>query len=365
MKRRNPLKAIVSRTRSHWDRDASRPAVRMAFSSVLKCGTPELGAEVFASENYELVLCHRCKSRACVSCGYRASVQWRRERYVALPEVPYKGITFTMPKELWPLFQNNPHLLKALPALAAAIIEAQAKARHNLRVGVISVLHTFNGKLEFNSHVHTLVTGGGLRGSIWVDRVYYNRDNLTDAWRRGVIRLLRSALQTAQLHSCVSCDELDALLASKEECWWSVKIQSFQSKLHFLRYAGRYARRPPISQRRIIAVGTRSVTFWYKDKKLGRRVHIECSLEEFIDRWAQHIPERYQHSARNFGLFSPRSLRKNAAAIFAILRQLQRSRPKPLKWADSIKRDFGYDPSVDPSGKKMRWARRLAPRLSG
>jgi Putative transposase len=37
------------------------------------------------------------------------------------------------------------------------------------RVGVIAILHTFNGRLEFNSHVHTMVTGGGLSESsdIW------------------------------------------------------------------------------------------------------------------------------------------------------------------------------------------------------
>jgi hypothetical protein len=32
---------------------------------------------------------------------------------------------------------------------------------------------------------------------------------------------------------------------------WSIKIQPFKSKEHFLEYAGRYVRRPPIAQRRI------------------------------------------------------------------------------------------------------------------
>ena len=43
----------------------------------------------------------------------------------------------------------------------------------DLRVGVNAILHNFNGKLEFNSHVHTMVTGGELYRSscIWVSRV--------------------------------------------------------------------------------------------------------------------------------------------------------------------------------------------------
>jgi hypothetical protein len=84
-------------------------------------------------------------------------------------------------------------------------------------------------------------------------------------------------------------------------------------------------------------------------------------LEEFLDRWAQHIPEGYQHAVRNFGLFAPRSLAQTSAAIFAILRQERRPPPKPRPWAQSILRDFGHDPLLDHSGKRMRWVRRIAP----
>jgi len=70
-----------------------------------------------------------------------------------------------MPRELWPLFHDNPLLAKALPAFAAKLIEARVRAKYGVRAGVIAILHTFNGPLEFNSHVHTMVTGGGLYGS--------------------------------------------------------------------------------------------------------------------------------------------------------------------------------------------------------
>jgi len=94
------------------------------------------------------------------------------------------------------------------------------------------------------------------------------------------------------------------------------------------------------------------------------RQFINDSLEEFIDLWAQHIPERYQHAVRSFGLFAPRALRQTSAAIFAILGQERRPRPKPRPWADSIKRDFGRDPLLDHGGKRMKRVRRLAPKTS-
>ncbi len=119
-----------------------------------------------------------------------------------------------MPKELWPLFRDNTPLAKALPVLAAKLIEARVGAKYGLRVGVIAVPHTFNGKLEFNSHVHTMVTGGGLYGSSdsWVSRVYYERDPLMEAWRRAVIALLRAALQAGQLRATTTVEQMEELL---------------------------------------------------------------------------------------------------------------------------------------------------------
>jgi hypothetical protein len=260
-----------------------------------------------------------------------------------------------MPDLLWPFFRDNPSLTRALPALAAEVIRAQVGLKHGLRVGVIAILHTFNGRLEFNSHVHTMVTGGGFRASLgtWAPRVYYDQDQLMKAWRKAVIALLRAALRAGQFRTELTADQMGDLLTHLERCWWSIKIQSFRDKWHFLQYAGRYVRRPPIAQRRITWIAERTVRFWYKDKRLRRRVYVKCSLKEFIERWAQHIPECSQHDVQSFGLFAPRALSQTSAAIFAILRQERKPRPKPRRWEDSVKRDFGRDPllSTTPARK--------------
>jgi hypothetical protein len=271
-----------------------------------------------------------------------------------------------MPDVLWPLFRDNPHLTTALSALAARIIQIRASTRSGLRVGVIAILHTFNGKLEFNSHVHTMVTAGGLHGlsDHWILNVYYRSDGLLESWRKAVIRLLRAALRVGQLVSALKADELETVLTEQEKRWWSVKVQNFKSKEHFLRYAGRYLRRPPIAQRRITNVGERTVSFWYKDKKLHRKVDVQCSPEEFIERWSQHVPERYGHAVRNFGLFAPRAVRQTFDAVFAVLGQERSLRPKPRSCAESIKRDFGWDPLLDSKGIRMVWVRRIAPQSS-
>jgi hypothetical protein len=269
-----------------------------------------------------------------------------------------------MPDVLWPFFRDNRALLKALPALAAVVIQARVGGKHALRLGIIAIPHTFNGKLEFNAHVHTMVTAGGLHGNFWHARVYYDRDRLTRAWRRAIIRLLREALRLSQLRTDLNVNQVEELLNFQESRWWSVKIQSFASQQHFLEYAGRYVRRPPIAQYRITKISQRTVTFWYNDKVLHRRAYVQCSLGEFCDRWAQHVPERYQHAVRNFGLFGPRSIAQTNAAVFVILGQKQQPRPKPHRWAYLIQNSFGYDPLLLPSGNKMKWVRRIPPKFT-
>jgi Putative transposase/Transposase zinc-binding domain len=364
MRYRQPLKRILTETRSFWDQDGTRDSVRRVFSSALKCRTALLGAEVYQSDGQEFIHYHTCKSRACTSCGNRASIQWRRERWAALPTQSYHGITFSMPDVLWPLFRDNPTLARALPALAAGLIQAKAATRHGMRVGVIAILHTFNGRLGFNSHVHTMSTAGGLHDSyeVWARDTLYDKDALMRSWRRAIIAILRAAAQAGQLVTRIPSRELEQFLGQQENRWWSINIQSFEDKQHFLKYAGRYTRRPPIAERRIIQITERTVTFWYKDKRLRREVEVQCSKEEFVERWAQHILDHYKHSVRSFGLFAPRAISGTANAIFAVFGQKRRPRPKPLSWAWLTNHSFGRDPLLVRNGNRMKWARRIPPK---
>jgi hypothetical protein len=272
-----------------------------------------------------------------------------------------------MPNTLWPLFAGNPRLCRKLSEIAARVIVSYARVRYGVEVGVMPVLHTFNGKLEFNSHVHTLVTGGGLQmsGSGWKLRIFFEQSDLMRSWQRLVIALLRAGLDSGRLKSEMLREEVEGLLELEAKRGWIGHVQTFQNREHFLRYAGRYARRPPIAQRRIIAIADGSVWFWYKDKRLHRRRRVRCTIEEFIDRWSQHIPRRRRHAVRHFGLFAPRSWGQSATAIFAILGTKQRPRPNRKPWAASIEEQFGGNPLLDRDGHPMKFVRHLAPAAIG
>ena len=276
MRYKQPVKQILIATRSCWDHSETRLAVRQNFDKVTKCGTLALGAEVFASENEEKKVPHTCKARPCPRCGHRATIQWQREQWCSLPDIPYAGIVLTMPDVLWPIFRQNRHLLHHLPKLGATVIQQWAKLKYGVRLLIMVIPHTFGARLNFNSHLHILVSAGGLQESegCWVTSLVFDEEKLMHMWRFAVITFLREALLAKALTSNLSNAELRNMLRTQYERWWSIDIDHFASKEHFLRYAGRYVRRPPIAQYRFVKITDREVRFWTKDKIQKRRVNI-------------------------------------------------------------------------------------------
>src|ERR1035438_3278335 len=90
MGNRNLMKKLLS-SQDLWDRPETRMAVRKNFAKVGDCGTPALGCEVYSSGTEEKRCYHRCKSRFCASCGYRATLLWLEYQEAVLPDIPYTG----------------------------------------------------------------------------------------------------------------------------------------------------------------------------------------------------------------------------------------------------------------------------------
>src|SRR5271157_2744329 len=106
---------------------------------------------------------------------------------------------------------------------------------------------------------------------------------------------LREALKAKVLRSELGAEELKRVLTTQYERWWNIKLTGLMSKQHFLGYAGRYIRHPPIAQHRFVKVTDREVQFWRKNLKQKRRVLTRYSLEEFVATLSEHVPDRYRH----------------------------------------------------------------------
>ena len=118
----NPIKQIVLDTRPFWDHSGTPAHIRENFLKIIDCGTIALGAEIYASETESKLVFHTCKSRFCTSCGQRATEEWHRDLETTLPDIPYIGITLTIPMEFRAILQQNRPVLQGVPAMGALII---------------------------------------------------------------------------------------------------------------------------------------------------------------------------------------------------------------------------------------------------
>lgn len=125
----HPIKQLLSDTQEYWDHKGTPAHVREAFWRIIHCGTIALGAEVYASKIQCKLVFHTCKSRFCTSCGQRATEAWQSDLEAVLPDIPYVGITLTMPMEFRTILQQNRHVLHGIPTIGAGAIQQWAKAR--------------------------------------------------------------------------------------------------------------------------------------------------------------------------------------------------------------------------------------------
>jgi Putative transposase len=209
-----------------------------------------------------------------------------------------------------------------------------------------------------------MVTWGGINSrGIYRNTIFYDQEWLMRQWRCAVIRLLRTAAENGLLVGGRSTSDVLSLLAQQEGRRWIIRIQQLGSKEHFLRYAGRYVRRPPIAGYRITRISNNEIAFWYRDKRSHRQLIERCSPLEFLTRLMSHVRSKHQHAALSFGIFSPRTFNTDLASAFRSLKQKPRPRPRPnrIPWRYSIMRSFGQDPLTDQYGEKMSWTGRLSP----
>jgi hypothetical protein len=357
MRTAHPLRRILELTRDQWDRPSERDAVRDNFRKVSVCRTPALGGEVYASAGEEKVFYHTCKSKCCPSCGNRGTLLWQREQWFTLPDIPFVGVVLTLPDVFWPMFKAHRHLQHDLPALGAAALQQWAWGRYRVRLGGMVIQHTFGGRLNHNPHLHIMVSAGGLRiaEAGWQKSIKFDREEIMSLWRFAVTSYLWKGHRDGLLRKSSLPAEFNDLIVEQAQRRWNVHITAQMSKKHFLGYAGRYIRRLPISQKRILEVTAQEVVYESKDTRRKTLLKTRSTPAEFVAILSQHVLDRYDHSMRYFGLLAPRTKRLTSAAVFALLGQRPRPRPPRQRWADSIKKHFGVDPLIDVFGHRMQW----------
>ncbi len=123
-----------------------------------------------------------------------------------------------------------------------------------------------------------MVSAGGLKPADagWINRLEFNRKQIMNLWRFAVTSYLWKANRERLLGKSFQPEGLDEFIHQEvQRDYWHVYITRQMAKKHFLGYAGRYIRRLPIAQNRILKVTEDEVIYLAKlrtlDKELMKR----------------------------------------------------------------------------------------------
>ena len=137
-----------------------RPVVIVNVNKILACNTLYMGFHSFKCPNCDYIrnVAHTCKSRFCNSCGKVATDIWITNALNKFINVKYRHITFTIPQQLRDIILlNRKVLINQLFRISADSILIYSKNR-NFTPAIMSVVHTFGKKINFNPHIHMLVS---------------------------------------------------------------------------------------------------------------------------------------------------------------------------------------------------------------
>lgn len=132
--------------------------------AIRQCRTQALGGhiDVCTSCGTLQISYNSCRNRHCPKCQGHKKQEWINKRVEELLPVPYFHVVFTLPDLLNPLALHQP--AKVYDILFRTAWDTLQTFGNNkgLRMGMISILHTWGQNLSLHPHLHCIVPGGGI-----------------------------------------------------------------------------------------------------------------------------------------------------------------------------------------------------------
>ena len=311
------------------------------MSAIERCRTAALGGHVARCENdtcgHTHIAYNSCRNRHCPKCQGAAAKDWLADREAELLPVPYYHLVFTLPAAIADIAYQNKAVIYDLlfKASSETMLTIAADPKHlGARIGITSVLHSWGSAMIHHPHVYMIVPGGGLSmdDSRWISckpNFLLPVRVLSKLFRRLMLEKLLAAHAAGSLRflgshaHLVDVKAFAALLAPlSKKRWFVYAKRPFAGPKAVLAYLSRYTHRVAISNRRLIAVDQRSVTFKVKDYRIegpGRYTTMTLDVREFIRRFLIHVLPKGFHRIRHYGLFASANRAETIARAHELL----------------------------------------------
>ena len=350
------------------------PEQRKVIRDVTNCRTEILGGHLETCGNgcgYERVSFHSCRNRHCPKCQSLQKVRWLLERSQKLLPTSYFHVVVTLPHEINPLIlQNRERLYNLLfEAASEALIElAKGWNRLGAEPGFTAILHTWSQELRFHSHLHMVVTAGGLslKGDRWIpakNSFLVPVRALSKLVRGKFLDGLKKAFEQGLL--CFSgkiANWTDPVVFKRwvrklRRTKWVVYAKApFGGPRHVFSYLGHYTHRVAISNQRLLAFDGQTVTFRARDNENpGTHRLVRLPAQEFIRRFLLHVLPHGFVRIRHFGLMASRNVQTKLKNAYRLLQASLPSHPTPstdmhlMSWQQLLFKLTGIDLTVCPN----------------
>jgi hypothetical protein len=299
---------------------------RTAVWNIMTCRTSAQGYHIDECPNgdYRIILSNSCKHRSCPLCGAIDTELWLERQRAKEIRCPHHQVVFTAPEELRPIWRWNRRLFTNLFFQAAwhVLRELLASQRWlGALPGVIGAFQSWSDELCEHPHLHFIVTSGGLSPSgEWIaanpDHLLpvavlaskfrgkfraYLIEAFNPLKKRGKPKKKKDVLQPPPGMSVQQCLNL---LNKVGRIKWHVQIEpAYPYAGGVLKYIGRYIRRGPISERRILSYNGQHVIIGYAHPEKHKHASFKLRVETFILRLLTHVPAKGTHCVRVYGLY--------------------------------------------------------------
>ena len=302
------------------------------YYAIKKCKTPSLGFHIVQCDECgdAHIGLNSCRNKHCPMCQDYAKEQWVLKESEYLLDVPYFFIGTTVPEELNPLFLQNKKVMYNLlfKATGETILKLGNDSQYlGAELGITSILHTWGQTMNMHPHIHSIVTGGGLKDNKWInlkkDDFLFPVKVFSDLFKKKFLSLLKEAQLEFfnDLEYLKDKDEFDKFVNSLYDKKWVEYIEPPKgSPLNAIEYMGRYSFKIAISNKRIKNIENDQITFEYKDyKENGITKTMTISVFEFIRRFFLHIlPDRFC-KIRHYGLLQNRNRKKKVKQCIILI----------------------------------------------
>jgi hypothetical protein len=177
-----------------------RKSVIENVDKMINCGDPSFGGAMYGfgkCGNLKFVP-FRCHSRFCPTCGNMYSIDRTTSMSFKLINCTHRHCVFTIPQELRHFFLEDRELLNCLfYAVRSVILRMFSKVNksENFTPGVICVLHTFGRSLQWNPHIHCLITEGGSGNTTpWRPFKHFNYTLLRNSFCTALLNEMKSGM---------------------------------------------------------------------------------------------------------------------------------------------------------------------------